>query len=204
MASIFWKTTHFVRNLVMDNFQNLYHEISKIIEVSPQDWEKFKSLWKQVNLSKGDFFVEQGERSEYAGFLVKGYITNNYVTGDGKEVIKLFQFENNFIGSLASLDGGLSLHSVKAMENSIILQAKIKDITDLIKTSPIWETLSRKMVEKAFFEKQHKEHELMTFSAKERYLSLKDSLGENIDRISKKDISLYLGIDPATLSRLLK
>ena len=188
----------------MENHQNMYTEISKVIEVTPVEWEEFKDLWVPINLAKGEFFVEQGELSEYAGFLVKGYVTNNYVTGEGKEIIKLFQFENNFIGSLSSLNGGLSLHSVKPMEDSLIFKAKIKDIFNLIKTKPVWETLLRKMVEKAFFEKQEKEHELMTFSAKERYHSLKDSLGENIDRISKKDTSLYLGIDPATLSRLLK
>lgn len=184
--------------------ENILTEISKVIDVSPEDWEEFKSYWAPITLKKGEFFVEQGETSEYAGFLVQGLVSNDYVTTEGKEIIKLFQFENNFIGSLASLNGGVSHHSVKAKEDAVILRAKTKDIFNLINTKPIWETLIRKMVEKAFFEKQEKEHELMTFSAKERYLSLKDSLGENINRISKKDISLYLGIDPATLSRLLK
>lgn len=188
----------------MDAYQNIYSEISKVIEVSPADWEEFKSYWTPVTLAKGELFVEQGEASEYAGFLVKGFVSNDYITSGGKEIIKLFQFENSFIGSLAALNGGVSHHCVKAMEESHILKARTKDIFGLINTKPIWETLIRKMVEKAFFEKQEKEHELMTFSAKERYHSLKDSLGENIDRISKKDISLYLGIDPATLSRLLK
>lgn len=184
--------------------ENILTEISKVIDVSTEDWEEFKSYWAPINLKKGELFVEQGESSEYAGFLVQGFVSNDYVTSEGKEIIKLFQFENNFIGSLASLNGGVSHHSVRAKEDSVILRAKTKDIFNLINTKPIWETLIRKMVEKAFFEKQEKEHELMTFSAKERYLSLKETLGENINRISKKDISLYLGIDPATLSRLLK
>lgn len=188
----------------MDAHQNIYTEISKIIEISPAEWKEFKILWKPATIAKGDFFVEQGAPSEHAGFLVKGHVSNSYVTKEGKEIIKIFQFENSFIGSLAALNGGISHHSVQAMEEIYILKAKTKDIFNLIKINPIWETLIRKMVEKAFFEKQEKEHELMTFSARERYQSLKDSLGENINRISKKDISLFLGIDPATLSRIIK
>jgi len=188
----------------MDSHEILHSLISKVIEVSPQDWEEFSSLWKPATLSKGEFFVEQGEPSHYVGFLSQGYVSNTYVTDEGKEIIKIFQFENSFIGSLAALNGEIAQHNVKAMEDLAFLKVRTKDIFELIKTKPIWETLIRKMVEKAFFEKQKKEHELYTFSAKERYLSLKETLGENINRIPKKDISLFLGIDPATLSRIIK
>jgi hypothetical protein len=42
--------------------ENILTEISKVVDVSPADWEEFKPYWAPITLKKG-------ERSEYAGFF---------------------------------------------------------------------------------------------------------------------------------------
>lgn len=58
------------------------------------------------------------------------------------------------------------------------------------------------MLETAILGKEHREIEFLYFSAQERYDSFKKTDKNNLSRIPKKLIASYLGIDPATLSRL--
>ena len=68
----------------------------------------------------------------------------------------------------------------------------------------IWQKLGRLNAEGAYVRKEQRETELLILDAEKRYSSFLESHDAIKDRISGKDIAGYLGINPATLSRLKK
>ena len=190
----------------MNELKVIQGVISQIVDVPDDEWPKFNALWSLEKLEKGKSFIAQGIVAEKIGFILKGGMTNIILTPNGKELINEFFFEYEFIGSLESLVSKYpSPLSVIALEDCQLLVANYNQIeTELYSTHIVWERLGRKLVEFGLIKRSEKEFQLMSNTAKEMYEVLIKRLGKNVERISKKYLASYLGIDPATLSRISK
>lgn len=61
--------------------------------------EYFVNHGRSTQYAKGDYFVKAGEKSRYIGFVECGYF--NYIvynTSEGKDYIRGFAFEGEFVG----------------------------------------------------------------------------------------------------------
>ena len=90
---------------------------------------------------------------------------------------------------------------VRLFEDATIFNISYNNFQQILEVSNYGEKLTRLAVETVFIEKQQQQIDLLTKTAKERYIELlQDKKG--IDRIPLKYLASYLGITPQSLSRI--
>lgn len=187
-----------------DPLKILYQVAQSIAPIPDTEWEKLKRIITQKKLIKGQNFATQGERSNEVAFLLEGSVRMFYTDKKGKEFIKAFNFKNDFIASFSSLVLDCpSNHTIQCLEKTSYLSFKWKDFESFSMDHICWQVILRKIIEKEFLEKERREYQLAMLEAKERYQEfLKETPSDFMEKISKKNISSYLGITPSTFSRM--
>ena len=94
--------------------------------------------------------------------------------------------------------------SVQALENSSLYTFKYSDFLTLMEKNSIWSDIYREVLLRNYIFKTKREIEFVQFNAKERLNKFIDDERVDIHRIPKVHLASYLGIQPPSLSRLLK
>lgn len=181
--------------------------IENITNMTPTDkqWEEFCSHLKSKKFEKGESYAEQGEQCVYLSYIYKGLFAFSISDSEGNESIKSFNWDDYFVASYSSfITGEPSNFRIFAYEDSHVLMIDSSSLTKLFDKEMIWQKLGRLNAEGAYVRKEKRESELLIMDAEERYQSFLNSHKDIHERISGKDIAAYLGINPATLSRLKK
>jgi len=180
-------------------------ELSTGMTPSESQWSDFCSYLRPKKFEKGAVFAEQDEKCDSIGFVYKGIFVFSVSDSEGVEKIKSFNGENGFVAAYTSfINGCPSTFRVSAYEESYVLLIDSKSLRHLFDKEMIWQKLGRLNAEQAYIRKETRESELLILDAEERYQSFMNSHESVADRIAGKDVASYLGINPATLSRLRK
>ena len=172
---------------------------------SQAQWDDFCSYLKARRYKKGEVFAEADEHCKTIGFIYKGIFEFSLSDEEGSQSIKSFNGEGGFVASYTSfITGEPSRYRVLAYEDSYVLAVDSKSLNYLFDKEMIWQKLGRLNAEHAYVRKEERESELLILDAEERYLSFIETHGDIAERLSGKDVASYLGINPATLSRLRK
>ena len=92
----------------------------------------------------------------------------------------------------------------QALEKAEILQFAYDDWLALKETSPIWQMLLIRMLEKGYGAKERRERDLLLLDAETRYKNFCEDHPDLNKRVKQYQIASYLGIQPESLSRLKK
>ena len=155
-------------------------------------------------LKKNEFFLKQGSRCKYGGFIIKGCFRNYVNTIEGKEVNTQFSFENWWIGDISSfVNHTPSQINVQGLEESQLLIISEKNYVSLHNISACFSEYTHKLRSKAHLSA------VLRFSglsenAETRYKTLIEKFPKIEQRISQKHIASFLQITPEALSRLKK
>ena len=171
-----------------------------------KNWSKVEGLVSLKTVKKNEFFFDHCDLCEDVA-IVKSGLFRIYLTDSlGDEKTYAFLPQHSFI-----LDFFLSWEensnikiSVQALENSELIILKYNDFLKLTQEESVWSEIYREVLLRNYIFKTKREIEFVQFNAKER-LS-KFIQGERIDitRIPKTFLASYLGIQPPSLSRLLR
>jgi len=195
----------------MERIGNKYMEKSRLAEylkgvVNFQDRDLTilaGSLDRQV-YKKGSILIEESKTFNRVGFINKGLVKKFYTTFEGKEFIKDFASEFEILAPYSSLllkkDPSFT---VKCLEDTDISWIDWSEIKSLFSKNIRWMELGKKMAEIYFIRKEEREAELLKLSAKNRLEAFRKRKPDLIKRLKKQDIASYLGITPASLSRIL-
>jgi len=116
-----------------------------------------------------------------------------------------FFFSNSFFASYSSLLlNKPSDVRISAFENCVLEVINYDDLKKAYNHSLVANKLGRIETEKLYARKVKREKELLTKTAEQRYASLISNNPEILNKIPIKDISMYLGIQPESLSRIRK
>jgi CRP-like cAMP-binding protein len=185
--------------LIFKNF------LDQLTNVPDSEWEELKKILKVGVLSPGDTFIQQGEVASTFAFITKGLVKMIYISKDGQEKIKYFGTENTPFGAMASLiTGDPCTHTIESIEETEYVYCPYKQLLEFYQRHSCWQEMGRKIAEGRFISKEKREYELLMLSAEERFEAFKKEFPALLGRVTKKDIASYLGINNATLSRLLK
>lgn len=167
--------------------------------------EQLKQLGSVRHFPKGTFLFRQGEDAGNLFFIQSGLVKAYYETLDGKEFIKSFLTDGEFIASMqAVVAGNPSSFTVLSLEDSSVIVVPKHAVLNLVTDNPAMTGVLNSMLLKLAMKKERREYELLCMSPEERYLLFCEREAGLVGRLSQNDIARYLGITPVALSRIRK
>lgn len=165
------------------------------------EWLENHATIKKI--SKGDIILNAGDEQEYISFNLKGLFKYYYIDYSGKERIKYFCCENNFILSIgALLERKQSPFFIEALEDATVLQLPAKLLNIEFNKSGLWHDLFHNYLVKSILEKEQREADFLMLDGETRYKNFITKNPNYINRLKQYEIASYLGLDPAHLSRI--
>ncbi|BAP32154.1 Crp/Fnr family transcriptional regulator [Chryseobacterium sp. StRB126] len=182
---------------------NHYEKYGELFQVDQEHFDEFYSLLKDTQLLKLDFFLKQGDKCRYLGFIKKGTIRCFYINDQGREINFGFYFENEFFTDYESiLCDTVSNMNIQALENCEILLLSKEHLQMLYQKEAYWQKFGRVMSEKIYLDAKKRIDDLICFSPENRYLNLLKKQPLLFQKIAQKHIASYLGVTEQSLSRI--
>ena len=175
------------------------------IDYVEKELEEFASVFKLKEYKKGEIIQEVGSREEILGYITSGLVRFYFNTSDGKEFNQTFKCEHQiFSNYYATFLNEPAAFAIEALEDTTALVADNKDVQPFYDKSRCWDRLGRRVTEINFMYKAIREKDLLINDAATRLKNFYTYHDRITERISKHHLALYLGINPASLSRLLR
>ncbi|PKA16609.1 Crp/Fnr family transcriptional regulator [Leptospira haakeii] len=184
-------------------WEKIYQTVNRISPMPKEVWKKSEQLYTIRKLEYGDFLIKQGTQPTEFAFVFSGVLREYYLTDQGNEYIKSFNFPGDFTGSYFDLlTEQPSTCNIRAITDCELAVAKFSEFRKLFSQDIVWERLGRIFAENLFLKKARREYELLALSAEERYDLLLKSRPEIEELVPQYHIASYLGITPVSLSRI--
>ena len=181
--------------------EHLKRIFEPFIVIKTEVWENFEKLGAVKELPKETILKEANTTERHFNILLQGsggtliWNENNFVCMD-------IAFENDFLNDYMSftLQKATPIE-VRLFEDSTIFQISYQNFQKTLIQGNYGEKITRLAAETAFIDKQQQQIDLLTKTAKERYLDLLFNK-KGIERTQLKYLASYLGITPQSLSRI--
>ena len=179
--------------------------LSTFIDIPFQEWAFFTSVLNVRKFEKNEFYFRLGDAVDEVGFVVEGLFYNFYSNKKGESSVKYFVAEGSSIACLSSLILNIpASFSGQALEDSILLTIKYRDLQKVFLRHSCWERMGRLSAEKLYIEKEVREERFLRADAREKYEYFVNEHPNLVNRLPQYLIASYLGITPVTLSRVRK
>jgi CRP-like cAMP-binding protein len=154
-------------------------------------------------LLNGAFALRAGERAAHVFIVESGLLREYHLDREGRQATRSFSSQGSLSGSLADLlSGSPAVTYLEALEPTTVLSIPWAAIESIAQADIHWQMLLRRIAERLYVQKVHREHAMLTLTAVERLALFKRSYPDLWDRVPKHAIASYLGITPVHLSRL--
>jgi len=181
---------------------SMYEHLHNQFGLSQASWEQFLPEMAVVHAESKCQLQEAGQLVTQFYFLVEGLVRFYYVTPDGKESNKAFYAENNIVGSLSALILNEPCRfTVETMESCTLVALPYDPEGDIWQASTEWQYVFNRCCQLMLVRNERREAELLTLSAKQRYLQFVQNFPHYVERIPQYHIASYLGVTPVALSK---
>ncbi|NOW90309.1 CRP-like cAMP-binding protein [Clostridium beijerinckii] len=190
-----------------DVYDDLWRDILKNngIFLSEKNITLLKKIFKPKLLKKDMFFLQEGEKSNRMGVVVKGVFRSYYIDKSGKDTTKYFYKEGGVLFSyVAYLSQNESMYYIQALEDSEIIIAQISDFEKIVEENYELLLFCKKMIDSVFIMKEEHAISFKVLDSIERYKQFLNAYPGLEKRIKQYHIASYLGMTPVSLSRLRK
>lgn len=171
------------------------------LELDIQVWQNFEKLGVIKQFPKETILKEANTAEKYFNIIIEGsggnliWKKNNFVCID-------ISFENDFLIDFMSFSLQKSTPiEVRLFEDTTVFRISYQNFQQTFNVGNYGEKMTRLAAEAAFFKKEQQQIDLLTKTAKERYLELLNTK-KGIDRTQLRYLASYLGITPQSLSRI--
>lgn len=177
---------------------------NKLVPLSEVEWAAIENCLLERSFPKGAFLCHHGKVERYLSIITSGTCRGFY-NKDGEEVSVSFMFTNDYVSAYYSfLTNRPSLLAIQALTPVEVISISKTDLDRLCDTYKNAERIGRLNAERIYRRKEEREISLLTLSATQRYRELLDRHPKLLQHIPLKYIASYLGIQPASLSRIRK
>lgn len=178
---------------------------SKTISLNEESITLLKNIFKPKLLKKDMFFLQEGEKSNEIGVIVKGIFRSYYIDKIGNDITKYFYEEGGILFSyVAHLCQNESMYYIQALEDSEILVAKISDFEKIVEGNYQLLLFYKKMIDSVLIMKEEHASSFKLLDSMERYKHFLAVYPDLEKRLKQCHIASYLGITPVSLSRIRK
>lgn len=155
------------------------------------------------SLGRGDAFLDAGAPSTSVGVVVSGLMKLHGTDHRGIRYVVDFVsaggMVSDYVAAVARRPANLT---IEALEPTTIAALDLAVLPLLYERHPCWAALARRTLEFQLERLARKQFEFLTMTATERYQSFVQARPEYASRLSRQDLAAFLGITPASFSRL--
>lgn len=184
-------------------YANMFAIFNQYYPVSAELEEAILENTSVVLFRKRSVILDHRKVCRYCYFGLQGLVRAYYVKDDGEEVTSWFMKEGDIIISVQSFFGQKPSHEVlEALEDTVCISLREDRLEQIYQTFHEFNFIGRKLTEKYYIQMENRAFSLRMDDAKQRYDRLLEQHPDIIVRAPLNYIASYLGITPATLSRI--
>ena len=188
----------------MEGIEQLYTFIAAVQSLKENEWQQFSGIWQPFECKRKTILTAAGETERHLYFVLDGLQRAFYVGDDQKESTIVFTYPHSFSGVADSfLTQTASNYFFETLTASKFLRTTYKQLEELMNKFPAIQQLVLKLTAFALKGVLERQIEIQSFSAEEKFRSLLKRSPHVLQTIPHKYLASYLGIDPATFSKLL-
>lgn len=182
----------------------LIEAIKTFITLSADEAILIQSLFTEMRLEAGAYFLEEGKICKHVAFINKGLV--RYFTNvDGEERTIYFNKENEFVSYYPSFLSHLpSDKYIQALEPTQLFVINYENLQSLYEKVSEGDKFGRQAIEQVFLSVSRQLDSFYTDAPEKRYQEFLLSYPELVQRIPQYYIASYVGIKPQSLSRIRK
>jgi len=188
----------------MEGIEQLYTFIAAVQSLKENEWQQFSGIWQPFECKRKTILTAAGETERHLYFVLDGLQRAFYVGDDQKEATIVFTYPHSFSGVADSfLTQTASNYFFETLTASKFLRTTYMQLAELMNKFPAIQQLVLKLTAFALKGVLERQIEIQSFSAEEKFRSLLKRSPHVLQIIPHKYLASYLGIDPATFSKLL-
>ena len=85
-------------NILLESLQKIHEKLSKISDISLDEFLAISSIVRIEKINTGDFFIQPGDSALKVAFTLQGLAKTYYILDNDKELISHFGIEGSFLG----------------------------------------------------------------------------------------------------------
>lgn len=183
-------------------FIDYLHEKGKL---TPEEMELIANASVQKKVRKNQYLLEEGEVSDFVGFVVKGSFRLFRIGDDKQEHVMRFAIENWWISDFTSfMSGQPSNCYIEALEHSELIRFSKEKWDNLLAAAPNFKQIIEELTTKNFEAHQNRIFSTISEPAEIRYEKFVREYPTLYNRIPLYMIASFLGLTRETLSRVRK
>ena len=156
-------------------------------------------------LRKNEYMVRQNDKTNHIGFVTSGVFRLTRIDTNGNEWIVGYSFKNDFVCDYPSLINRTDATvSIQATTDCEVYLLPLSELNQFWETDMETQRLGRRIAETMFAEIYQRLLGFYCDTPEQRYQALMKRCPDLQERISLKEIALFLGVTPETLSRIRK
>lgn len=179
----------------------LFDFISKYVSLTDEEKNAILSLNLFHSVKKGTILLKEGQKSKSSYFVLKGCMRTYYMV-DGEEKTTAFYTEMEALTPPCVISNKPSEYYVSCTEDTILTISTAEMEMEINGKFPKFETMCRILSEENLAKQRLDFDEFKTSSPEQRYLNLLEKRPDLIQRIPQYQLASYLGMKPASLSRI--
>lgn len=178
---------------------------NQIVNIRDEIWNNCLTAWHPFSAKRRTILTTAGDRERYLYFVLEGIQRVFFLTEDGaKEATLVFTYAPSLSGVADSFLGQHPSHFyLETLTKSRFLRISYEAFMEQCLQYPEMSRLSLSLAATAFEGVLLRQAELQTASAENKFRALLQRSPHVLNLIPHKYLASYLGIDPATFSRLL-
>lgn len=173
------------------------------VALDKEEEHHFKSFWSVKTFDQYDLITEAGSIERYFYFVSDGVQAIYILNEKGEKVVLGFSYAGSPSGVFDSfISKQPSSTFLEALKPSKMLAISFKDYQGLFKKYPDFYVWGHEFFQQILFGRLHREVELLTLSAEQRYITFMQRCPDELKVIPQKYLASYLNMKPETFSRL--
>ena len=182
----------------------LLQTLRQIVTLELDEEQFFRSIFKEMHIKKGDFFLKAGEINNKLGFVNKGLIRYFVYKNDDESTIE-FTSEGEFIAEYQSfLDNSEAIQYIQAIEDTTLLVTDNDSIQQLYNKTKHGNLIGRLVIEYRYNHLMKQLLSIYMHDPEQRYRNFIKVYPDLIQRVPQYYIASYVGVKPQSLSRIRK
>jgi CRP-like cAMP-binding protein len=179
--------------------------VFKSPEFTREELEIIIPKFKQIQFSKGDYLLKEGQTANHYWFIQSGFFRSYASDTEGNDITTDFYTVGDIIIDWSSFFlRQPTRENTQALSDGVGWQLDFETFQQLFHSIPTFREQGRTRLVSSYFALKKHSISMIADEAKERYLRLMKQKPQVIQNVSLKHIATYLGITDTSLSRIRK
>ncbi|GAA6152445.1 Crp/Fnr family transcriptional regulator [Pseudoteredinibacter isoporae] len=182
--------------------QSMFSVLQPQGDLTEEEWQGLLPSLQLATVEPKTRLLQAGDIAHEHHYICRGLVRLFYTTPEGKELNKGFYGDGYIVGSLSALilDEPCRF-SIETIEPCVVVRLPLKALDSIIQAGNGWDRLMNYSFKMMLIRNERREAELLTMTAKQRFLQFVRNFPDYLERIPQYHIASYLGISAVALSK---